>query len=146
MSRSGDSLFESASPLRFLLILVPFVAASVIGFCTMGTTDTAYAVWWAFVLMLFGLVTLPLATKLWERFSSGGFFLSQPMGLILTCLVLWTLGHLKLFRINLLCIILSALIVGALCYIPKTFRESFIKKLNTEGFIFPFIYSFNLVS
>ena len=79
MSRSGDSLFESASPLRFLLILVPFVAASVIGFCTMGTTDTAYAVWWAFVLMLFGLVTLPLATKLWERFSSGGFFLSQPI-------------------------------------------------------------------
>lgn len=135
MSRSGDSLFESASPLRFLLILVPFVAASVIGFCTMGTTDTGYAVWWALVLMLFGLVTLPLATKLWERFSSGGFFLSQPMGLILTCLVLWTLGHLKLFRINLLCIILSALIVGALCYIPKTFRESFIKKLNTEGFI-----------
>ena len=135
MSRSGDSLFESASPLRFLLILIPFVAASIIGFCTMGTNDTGSTIWWAFVLLLFGLVTLPLATKLWERFSSGGFFLSQPMGLIFTCLVLWTLGHMKLFRINIVCIILSALIVGVLCYVPKTFRESLIRKAKSEGFV-----------
>ena len=135
MSKSSQALFESTSPLRFILLLIPFIIGAGFGVFTMGSSDTLSCLWWVFVLFLFGLVTLPLAAKLWDKFSSGGFFLSQPMGLIFTCLVLWTLTHMKLFRINLICIILSALIVGALCYAPKTFRESLIKKLNTEGFI-----------
>ena len=135
MSKHDGSLFESQSHLRYFLILIPFLIASVIGFCTMGSNDTGICMWWSVALLLFGLITLPLAAKLWERFSSGGFFLSQPMGLIFTCLILWTLTHFKLFRINIACIILSALIVGVLCYAPKTFRKSLVKKLNTKGFI-----------
>lgn len=124
-----------ASPFRFFLILIPFAIAALIGICTMGAKESLYALWFACFLMLIGLVTLPLAAKLWSNFSSGGFFLSQPLGLILTCLVLWTLTHLKLFRINMLFIILSALIVAACCYIPKTFRESLIEKAKSRGFI-----------
>ena len=89
---------ESNSPLRFLLLLVPFFIAFIFGAFTLGKGDLACCMWWAVVLMLFGLVTLPLAAKIWEKFSSGGFFLSQPMGLIFTCLVLWTLAHLKIFH------------------------------------------------
>ena len=135
MSTTEDKLLGSTSPLRYVLILAPFAVVALIGVFTMGTSDTANVMWWALALMLFGLVTLPLATKLWERFSSGGFFLSQPMGLVFTCLVLWTLTHFKLFRVTIPCIILSALIVGVLCYAPKTFRTTLIKKLNTKGFI-----------
>ena len=135
MSRSDKSLFESTSPIRYILLLAPFVIAGLTGVFTMGTDAVSICLWWALALVLFGFVTLPLAAKLWDRFSSGGFFLSQPMGLIFTCLVLWTLTHLKMFRINIPCIILSALIVGTLCYFPKSFRQSLIKKLNTKGFI-----------
>lgn len=133
MSRK-TSVVES-SPLRFTFLLIPFVVACALGFLTMGTGDTFMCFWWSVVLVLFGLVTLPLATKLWGSFSSGGFFLSQPMGLIFTCLVLWTLTHLKLCRINVICIILSAVIVGLCCYIPKSFRESFIEKAKSKGFV-----------
>ena len=134
MNKTSASLIET-SPLRFLLILVPFVIAALTGVCTMGATDTAYCLWWVAVLMLIGFVTLPLAAKLWENFSSGGFFLSQPMGLVLTCLVLWTLTHFKIFKINVISIILSALIVAACCYIPKTFREALIRKYDSKGFV-----------
>ena len=134
MSRNNSSSVES-SPLRFFFLLVPFVIAFLLGIFTMGAKDTSLCLWWAVFLLLIGFVTLPLAAKLWGNFSSGGFFLSQPMGLVLTCLVLWTLTHLKICRLNLLCIIISALIVAACCYIPKSFRESLIKKLNSKGFV-----------
>ena len=78
MNKTSASLIET-SPLRFLLILVPFVIAALTGVCTMGATDTAYCLWWVAVLMLIGFVTLPLAAKLWENFSSGGFFLSGSL-------------------------------------------------------------------
>ena len=134
MSRN-NSLSVESSPLRFLFLLVPFVIASLLGIFTMGANDTSLCLWWSVFLLLIGFVTLPLAAKLWENFSSGGFFLSQPMGLVLTCLVLWTLTHLKIFRLNILCIIISALIVAACCYIPKSFRDSLKKKLNSKGFV-----------
>lgn len=134
MSRNTSSLISS-SPFRYLFLLIPFAIAAILGICTMGMTDTAYCLWWAVFLLLIGFATLPLAAKLWENFSSGGFFLSQPLGLVLTCLVLWTLTHFKICRLNILCIIISALIVAACCYIPKTFRESLAKKINSSNFV-----------
>ena len=134
MSRNSSSLIET-SPFRFLFLLIPFGIAAILGFSTMGTDDTFTCLWWSFFLLLTGLITLPLATKLWGNFSSGGFFLSQPMGLIFTCLLLWTLTHLKLCKINLLCIVLCAAIIALCCYVPKTLRESLIKKLNSKGFV-----------
>ena len=134
MNSRSASLIET-SPLRFVFLLIPFVIATVLGICTMGTNDTAYCLWWAVFLMLMGFATLPLATKLWENFSSGGFFLSQPMGLIFTCLVLWTLTHFNISGISTICIVLSALIVAACCYIPKSLRESLKKKAGSKGFI-----------
>ena len=130
-----DSRFGPTSPLRYFFFLLPFAIATMLGVLTMGSKDAAPCIWWAFFLLLLGIVTLPLATKLWENFSSGGFFLSQAMGLILTSLILWTLIHIKIFRLNVLCILLSAVIVAACCYIPKTFRQSLIKKLNSKGFV-----------
>ena len=134
MNRSSDSFFVS-SPARFLLILIPFVIAYITGACTMGLEDTAICIWWGAFLLLTGLITLPLAVRLWGNFSSGGFFLSQPLGLILICFVLWTLTHLKLFRINLVCIVISAVIVGLCCYLPKSLRQSLVSKMGDKGFI-----------
>ena len=130
-----DTRFGPTSPLRYFLFLFPFAIATMLGVCTMGSKDTAPCLWWAFFLLLIGLVTLPLATKIWENFSSCGFILSQTMGLVFTCLILWTLTHIKLFRLNVLCILLSLLIVAACCYAPKTLRQSLIKKLNSKGFV-----------
>ena len=130
-----DSRFGPTSPLRFFFFLLPFAIATMLGVCTMGSKDTASCLWWAFVLLLMGLVTLPLATKIWENFSSGGFILSQTMGIVFTGLVLWTLTHVKIFRLNVICILLSAILVALCCYIPKTFRNSLVRKLNTQGFI-----------
>ena len=132
---SDEAKFGPASPLRYFLLLFPFAIATILGVFTMKSKDTASCLWWAFCLLLIGLVTLPLATKIWERFSSGGFILSQAMGLVFTSLVLWTLTHLKIFRLNILCILLSALIVAAICYIPKTFRKSLTDKMTSPGFV-----------
>ena len=77
-----DTRFGPTSPLRYFLFLFPFAIATMLGVCTMGSKDTAPCLWWAFFLLLIGLVTLPLATKIWENFSSGGFILSQTMGLV----------------------------------------------------------------
>ena len=134
MSQNNATDFAS-SPYRFFLLLIPFAVASVLGMSTMGSSDTSICIWWAVFLLLMGVVTLPLAAKLWENFSSGGFFLSQPMGLIFTCLILWTMTHLKLFRINVVCIIISAAIVAACCYLPKSLRQALIKKLDSKGFV-----------
>ncbi len=123
------------SPYRFFFLLVPFALVAVLGMATMGTSDTSLCIWWAVFLLLMGIITLPLAAKLWENFSSGGFFLSQPMGLIFTCLILWTFAHLKLFKLNMVCILISALIVAALCYVPKSLRQSLISKLDKKGFV-----------
>ena len=130
-----DSRFGPTSPLRFFFFLLPFAIATMLGVCTMGSKDTASCLWWAFCLLLIGLATLPLATKIWENFSSGGFILSQTMGIVFTGLVLWILTHVKLFRLNVICILLSVILVALCCYIPKTFRQSLVKKLNTKGFV-----------
>ena len=130
-----DSRFGPTSPLRFFFFLFPFAIATMLGVCTMGSKDTASCLWWAFCLLLIGLATLPLATKIWENFSSGGFILSQTMGIVFTGLVLWILTHVKLFRLNVICILLSVILVALCCYIPKTFRQSLVKKLNTKGFV-----------
>ena len=109
--------------------------ATIIGVFTMGRAKIPPScLWWALFLLRIGLVTLPLATKIWERFSSGGFFLSQAMGLIFTSLVLWTLTYLKIFRLNILCILLSALIVAA-WVIPEDFQESTYQKMTNPGFV-----------
>ena len=134
MNKSLTSTFESTS-LRYAVLLLPFLVASLVGIFTMGSHDAGICMWWAVVLLFFGIVTLPLATKIWGEFSSGGFFLSQPMGLVFTGLVLWTLAHLKIFKISIFCILLSAIIVGVLCYAPKTFRESLKEKINSRGFL-----------
>jgi len=130
-----DSRFEANSPLRYFLLLIPFALATMIGMLTMKGKDTASCLWWAFFLLLIGLVTLPLATKIWGQFSSGGFFLSQPLGLVLTSLVLWTLTHFKILKLSIIGILISALIVGIICYAPKTFRKSLTEKLNSKYFI-----------
>ena len=134
MSRNSSSLVES-SPLRFTFLLIPFFIAASVGFATMGVSDTSMCLWWSVFLMFTGFITLPLSTKLWRDFSSGGFLLSQPMGLIFTCLLLWTLTHLKICKINILCILLCAIVIGACCYAPKTLRESLVKKIKSNGFV-----------
>ena len=135
MSNTSGTRFTTSSPFRYALLLIPFAIAAVIAICTTGAKEGMLALWWAFVLFIFGIATLPLAVRLWGKFSSGGFFLSQAMGLVLTCLVLWTLTHLKLCRTNLICIALSFLIVAAFCYVPKSLRKGFIEKLGSDDFI-----------
>ena len=134
MSRKSASKIAK-SPFRYLFMLIPFVIATVLGLCTMGVNDTALCLWWAVFLLLIGFVTLPLATKIWGDFSSGGFLLSQPLGLVLTCLLLWTLTHFKICRINIICIVICAVVIAACCYIPKSLRESLVKKSESSGFV-----------
>ena len=71
MSRNSSSLVET-SPIRFVLLLIPFFIEAALGFCTMGVTDTSMCLWWTVFLMFMGFITLPLAAKLWGGFSSGG--------------------------------------------------------------------------
>ncbi|MBQ6304737.1 MAG: hypothetical protein IJK83_12075 [Clostridiales bacterium] len=135
MSKISGTRFTTSSPFRFALLLIPFAIAAILGIYTVGNYEGLLCLWWAFILVIFGIATLPLAARLWGNSTSGGFFLSQPLGLVLTCLVLWTLTHLKLCRINLVCIIMSFLIVAAVCYIPKSFRKALKEKISSDDFI-----------
>ena len=81
MSKISGTRFTTSSPFRFALLLIPFAIAAILGIYTVGNYEGFLCLWWAFILVIFGIATLPLAARLWGNSTSGGFFLSQPLGL-----------------------------------------------------------------
>ncbi len=127
----NDSLF--ANPWKFFLILIPVVILFITGSILMGVSETSPIVLWFMTLMLIGIAAYPLSAWLFKTNGSGGFFLSQPLGLILAGLIVWTLSYIKIFRFNLLCIIIALVAIAAVSYGVKPLRDNLIERLKTPG-------------
>ena len=126
---------ESGSPLRYLMLLTPFLVILLAGIATVGSADTIRILLWYAILFLFSLVMLPVAFKIFGKFGSGGFFASKVLGLVTVSLVIWTLTYMRIFRFNYVFVIIAFLLVGFLSYFPKSFRSNLMEKLGDQYLI-----------
>ena len=122
-------------PAKALWLLLPFALLLGIGLITMGPTDTFYVLRWAAVLFAGTLITLPLATKLFGSFGSGGFIMSQTMSIIAVSLFVWTFTYMKIYVFNFVTVLIAAVIVGGICYGIPSLRKSLKDKLSEPLFI-----------
>ena len=130
---SASLITSSINPLKILYLLIPLLAALIIGSTTMGTSDTMNVISWILVLMVFGIAALPLSAYLFKNSNSAGFFLSQPLGLILVSVVIWTFTYIGIFRFNRIFIIAIILAMGCICYLIKPLRHNLVNRLSAPG-------------
>ena len=128
-SKKNHSLKNDFMPAKFVLFVFPFVIEAVIGLFTMGGRDTVSVLSWSILLFLFGIGVFPLAVKIFGKFGSGGFILSQVMGIILTSLLVWTLTYIGISRFSLPFVIGGYVLISAVCWGLKPLRESALSKL-----------------
>ena len=132
-SVKAASLIEQ--PAKALYLLLPFAILLGIGLPTMGTTDTLYVLRWAAILFVGTLITLPVATKLFGSFGSGGFIMSQTMSIVFISLFVWTFTYMKIYAFNFVTVIIAAVIIGGVCYGIPALRNSLKHKLTEPFFI-----------
>ena len=121
---------DNNSPLRYLMLLAPFLVILIAGLPTVGSSEALYVLLWYAILFIFALVMLPVAFKIFASFGSGGFMASRVMGLVTVSLVVWTLSYMKIFRFNYVFVLIAIVLVAFLCYFPKSLRAALIKKLE----------------
>ena len=126
---------DSGSPLRYLMLLTPFLVILLAGIATVGSADTIRILLWYAILFMFSLVMLPVSFKIFSKFGSGGFLASKVLGLVTVSLVVWTLTYMRLFRFNYVFVIIAFLLVGFLCYFPKSLRTGLMEKLDDQYLI-----------
>ena len=128
-SKKNRSLKNDFIPAKFVLFVFPFVIEALVGLLTMGGRDTVSVLNWSILLFLFGVGVFPLAAKIFGKFGSGGFILSQVMGIILTSLLVWTLTYIGISRFSLPFVIGEFVLISAVCWGLKPLRESALAKL-----------------
>ncbi|MBP5654492.1 MAG: hypothetical protein J6X33_03160 [Clostridiales bacterium] len=126
---------DSGSPLRYLMLLAPFVIILMAGSATVGSSETLMILLWYTILFLFSLIMLPVAFKIFGRFGAGGFFASKVLGLVTVSFVVWTLTYIRLFRFNYVFVVIAILLVGFCCYFPKSLRNNLVDKLGDNYLI-----------
>ena len=132
-SVKSASLIEA--PAKALFLLVPFVLLFALGALTMGMTDTLYVLRWAAVLFAGTLITLPIATKFFGSFGSGGFIMSQTISIVSVSLFVWTLTYMKIYAFNFVLVLVAAAVIGGISYGVPSLRKSLKDKLAEPLFI-----------
>lgn len=134
-SKKNRSLKNDFIPAKFVFFIFPFFIEAIIGFFTMGSADTVSVLLWSMLLFLFGIGVFPLAAKIFGRFGSGGFILSQAMGIILTSLLIWTFSYIGIARFSLPFVVGGFILISALCWGLKPLREPAVSKLTEPFFV-----------
>lgn len=129
------SLKNDFIPAKFVFFILPFVVEAIIGLCTMGSGDTFSVLIWSMLLFLFGVGVFPLAARIFNRFGSGGFIISQAFGIILTSLLIWTFTYIGITRFNLPCVIGGFVVLSAVCWGLKPLREAAVSKITEPFFV-----------
>ncbi len=129
------SLKNDFIPAKFVLFIFPFFIEALIGFLTMGSGDTLSVLIWSMLVFLFGIGVFPLAAKVFNRFGSGGFIISQALGIILTSLLVWTLAYLNIGGFNLPFVIGAFIVISLVCWGVRPLREAAISKLTEPFFV-----------
>lgn len=129
------SLNDSFIPAKFILLIFPFVIEAVIGLLTMGAADTGSVLVWSVLLLLFGAGTFPLTAKIFNKFGTGGFILSQALGIILTGLVVWTIAYTGIPGFTLPVVIGVFIAISAACWGICSTRKAALSKMKEPLFV-----------
>ena len=121
--------------LKVLGLLFPPVFTLIFSLILMPVKDSLFVTTWHIALMIFGFSVLPLTLMLFRNFSSGGYFLSKTIGILLISLLVWTFTYLGLFRFNRLFIIIFMLAVTAVGFLTSRFLKNTGEMLKKEGVI-----------
>ena len=119
----------------YLLLLVPFALLLFVGLCTMGASDTLLVLRWTALLTVFGIAALPLGARLFRQMPSGGFILTQTLGILMVSLLVWTLTYIGIYRFNFPLVILAICIVAGICYGIKPLRENLMDKIKEPDYV-----------
>ena len=134
-AKKNLSLKNDFIPAKFVLFVFPFIIETVIGLLTMGSGDTLNVVWWSMLVFLFGIGLFPLTARIFGKFGTGGFIISQALGIILTSLVIWTFTYMQITRFNLPCVIGVYAVIAAACWGIKPLRKAALAKLSEPVFV-----------
>ncbi len=134
-AKKNLSLKNDFIPAKFILFVFPFIIETVIGLLTMGSGDTLNVVWWSMLVFLFGIGLFPLTARIFGKFGTGGFIISQALGIILTSLVIWTFTYMQITRFNLPCVIGVYAVIAAACWGIKPLRKAALAKLSEPVFV-----------
>lgn len=134
-AKKNLSLKNDFIPAKFILFVFPFIIETVIGLLTMGSGDTLNVVWWSMLVFLFGIGVFPLTARIFGKFGTGGFIISQALGIILTSLVIWTFTYMQITRFNLPCVIGVYAVIAAACWGIKPLRKAALAKLSEPVFV-----------
>lgn len=134
-AKKNLSLKNDFIPAKFILFVFPFIIETVIGLLTMGSGDTLNVVWWSMLVFLFGIGVFPLTARIFGKFGTGGFIISQALGIILTSLVIWTFTYMQITRFNLPCVIGVYAVIAAACWGIKPLRKAALAKLSEPIFV-----------
>ncbi|MBP5774570.1 MAG: hypothetical protein J6W36_02630 [Clostridiales bacterium] len=134
-AKKNLSLKNDFIPAKFILFIFPFIIETVIGLLTMGSGDTVKVVLWSMLIFLFGIGVFPLTARIFNKFGTGGFIISQALGIILTSLVIWTFTYMQITRFNLPCIIGVYIVISAACWGIKPLRKAALSKLTEPVFV-----------
>ena len=130
---STKNVFEQ--PLKLLYLIIPFGSIILAGAFTMGIGEAMQVLKWVLVLLLFGFAALPVSAYIFQRSGSCGFFLSQPLGLLIVSLIVWELTYLHIFRFTRVFIIITLIALAAFSYLFKPLRNNLVKCLSAEGVV-----------
>ena len=132
-----------------LALLVPPILTFLFSICLMPVIDSLNVAIWHTALMIFGFCVMPLTMLLFREFSSGGYFFSKTIGILLVSLLVWTTTYIGIGRFNKVFIIITMALIAIASYlIPKT-RKAFLDKISdpsvirrmlTEEVIFAFVF------
>ncbi len=135
MSSTRKQNVSANSYLKALLFLVPVALIMILGAYLMGTANALILLRWSLILDLFGLITYPLACYIFKDSGSGGFFLGKVIGISGVSLIVWTLTYCRIFRFNVVFVIIAAALLAVACYIPKPFTGAMVKRISADGTI-----------
>ena len=106
---------ESIPVLEVIVLLVAYVALSMLGYYFLGTEFAAVMKWWGAMVVL-GLACLPLSSVLFAGFHDGGWIFAKSIGLAVCGWLLWVFSSLHILKFTKTSVVMVVILVFALNY------------------------------
>lgn len=117
----------------YLGLPIVFLLAGLLSYVLMGFTNTINLLMWAATILVFGILALPITTYFFRGFDAGKHIASKPIGILLTGVVVWTLTHIGIMRLNALCIVITMILMFILPLLNKNVRDNFVYSLKSPS-------------
>jgi len=135
---NSKSIFEKnliEAPLKVFLFAIPFLVSLFLGWYLIGIDDTKYIIIWCAYLTLLTLCVLPLGAYIFRGVGSGGFIITQTLGLTAVSLFVWTFTYIKIYRFTRLLTFAAILLIGIICYVLPPLRKNLINTVKKPFYL-----------